>query len=175
MGSHSGASLPQTIFNGNLGREIFILLAMPRGQTTLMSFTPGWSVGWYFIPIACLFKPYQAMKEIWEISHKNQSGTSSTLGLWWALWLISNFSGEYAFEAFWEAESATEYGSSSLIYIVSYGIDVVLDIVALMLVTQIGNAYSKNYSQQCASTGGYATAQRPSHPDRPKSPTLQAS
>ena len=33
-----------------------------------MSFTPGWSVGWYFVPIANLFKPYQAMKEIWANS-----------------------------------------------------------------------------------------------------------
>src|SRR5437868_6687462 len=28
-----------------------------------MRFTPGWAVGWYFIPIASLWKPYQAMKE----------------------------------------------------------------------------------------------------------------
>ena len=140
-----------------------------------MSFTPGWSVGWYFIPIACLFKPYQAMKEIWERSHKNQSVTSSILGLWWAFWLISNFLGELAFKAVWGAESATEYGSSTLIYIVSDGIDVVLDIVALMLVTQIGNAYSKNYSQQRTSTGAHTTTQRPGQPDRSKSPTLQAS
>ena len=33
-----------------------------------MDFTPGWSVGWYFIPIANLWKPYQAMKEIWKAS-----------------------------------------------------------------------------------------------------------
>jgi len=30
-----------------------------------MTFSPGWSLGWYFIPVANLFKPYQAMKEIW--------------------------------------------------------------------------------------------------------------
>jgi len=34
-----------------------------------MNFTPGWSVGWYFVPIATLWKPYQAMKEIWKASH----------------------------------------------------------------------------------------------------------
>ncbi len=35
---------------------------------TEMHFTPGWSIGWYFIPIANLWKPYQAMKEIWQVS-----------------------------------------------------------------------------------------------------------
>lgn len=33
-----------------------------------MRFTPGWSIGWYFIPIALIWKPYQAMKEIWKAS-----------------------------------------------------------------------------------------------------------
>ncbi|HSG66518.1 MAG TPA: DUF4328 domain-containing protein, partial [Gammaproteobacteria bacterium] len=28
-----------------------------------LRFTPGWAVGWYFIPILNLWKPYQAMKE----------------------------------------------------------------------------------------------------------------
>ena len=139
-----------------------------------MRFTPGWSVGWYFIPIANLFKPYQAMKEIWEVSHKYQSGSSSTLGLWWALWLITTFVDDFAFKSVMGAESATEYGTSSLIYIVSYGIDIMLDIAALMLVTQIANAYVKNYSQRRTSTGGHAGAQRPGQIERPESPNLQA-
>src|SRR5215831_8155859 len=35
---------------------------------TGMRFTSGWAVGWYFIPIFNLWKPYQAMKEIWKAS-----------------------------------------------------------------------------------------------------------
>ena len=35
---------------------------------TRMEFTPGWSIGWYFIPFSNLWKPYQAMKEIWKAS-----------------------------------------------------------------------------------------------------------
>ncbi len=33
-----------------------------------MAFTPAWSIGIYFIPIVSLWKPYQAMKEIWQAS-----------------------------------------------------------------------------------------------------------
>ena len=126
-----------------------------------MRFTPGWSVGWYFIPIANLFKPYQAMKEIWEISHKNQSEPSLTLILWWACWLISNYLGEFALEYVMGSESVAQYSVSTLIYIASDGFDVVLNIVALILVTQIGKAYSKNYSQKRLSTGGFSNTQRP--------------
>lgn len=32
----------------------------------VLEFRPGWAVGWYFVPIACLWKPYQAMKELWR-------------------------------------------------------------------------------------------------------------
>ena len=73
------------------------------------------------------------------------------------------------------AESATEYGTSSLVYIASYGIDIMLDIAALMLVTQIGKAYSRNYSQRRTSTGGHSPTQRPNQLDRSNSPTLQPS
>src|SRR5205809_7873998 len=31
-------------------------------------FTPGWAVGWWFIPIANLFKPFQTVRELWKAS-----------------------------------------------------------------------------------------------------------
>ena len=36
-----------------------------------MKFTPGWCVGWFFIPFANLVKPFQAVKELWRASHPN--------------------------------------------------------------------------------------------------------
>lgn len=29
------------------------------------NFSPGWAVGWWFIPVFNLFRPYQMMKELW--------------------------------------------------------------------------------------------------------------
>jgi hypothetical protein len=29
-----------------------------------LSVSPGWAVGWFFVPIACLFKPYLAMRRL---------------------------------------------------------------------------------------------------------------
>jgi hypothetical protein len=59
-------------------------------------------------------------------------------------------------------------------YIVSDGFDVLLNIVALMLVSRIGNAYSKNYSQRRASTVGHSTPQGGIQADRSKPSTSQA-
>jgi hypothetical protein len=69
-----------------------------------MTFTPGWCVGWFFIPIANLFKPYQAVKEVLLASDPGASATDwryrpvpSFLGGWWAAWLIANFIGQVEF------------------------------------------------------------------------------
>ncbi|WP_420138567.1 DUF4328 domain-containing protein [Sphingomonas sp.] len=57
----------------------------------------GWAVGWYFIPVANLFKPFQAMKEIWLASRFGLNWQSQEapgrLTAWWALWLFFSFAG----------------------------------------------------------------------------------
>jgi hypothetical protein len=109
-----------------------------------MAFTPGWSVGWYFIPIANLWKPYQVMKEIWNVSHKGNATDHGVLGWWWALWLISNFLRRLSFKLVMRADDASSYAASSMTFIISDGLDVILNVVALVMVTRIGIAYSQN-------------------------------
>jgi hypothetical protein len=66
-----------------------------------MTISPGWAVGWYFIPFANLVKPYQGMKEAWMASHfrDNWHGepTPALLVWWWALWLITNILANISF------------------------------------------------------------------------------
>jgi Domain of unknown function (DUF4328) len=58
-----------------------------------LEFTPGWAVGWWFIPIANLWKPWQAARELWKASHGGDAWrrleTWSLLGWWWAVWMAS--------------------------------------------------------------------------------------
>ena len=68
-------------------------------------YTPGWCVGYYFIPIMLLFRPYQCMKDIYEktyfmIGHKAPVAAILT---WWLTWILAGVvervalaSGEYA-------------------------------------------------------------------------------
>lgn len=36
--------------------------------------TPGWAVGYFFVPIINLWRPYQAMKDLWRASHAQLLG-----------------------------------------------------------------------------------------------------
>ncbi len=56
------------------------------GQTPEVS--PGWAVGWYFVPIALYFKPYQALRDLWSmwlaVNPDDGSDVPSLFGWWWA-------------------------------------------------------------------------------------------
>ncbi len=106
-----------------------------------MSFTPGWSIGYYFIPILALWKPYQAMKEIWKAS-KNPSNwelqnTSGILPVWWALWLISNFLGQAIFRLSKRAEEINELMNLNIVTQISNVLDIPLALVLLTIVNNV--------------------------------------
>ena len=60
-----------------------------------MHFTPGWAVGWHFVPIAWFWKPYQAMREIWRASVNPSDWravpVSPLLPWWWGLWIVTSW------------------------------------------------------------------------------------
>ena len=111
-----------------------------------MVFTPGWSVGYYFIPILTLWKPYQAMKEIWKASHNpNDWATEkagSILGLWWFLWIVTNILGQAVFRMALGAEELQELMHLNVITQVSDALAIPLALVTLSIVNSIYRAQS---------------------------------
>ena len=86
---------------------VFILVSVPtvaawiyRAQANLqlateyrLDISPGWAVGWFFVPFANLVKPYEAMKQLWS----NTAGSAdpdagSPLGRWWGCFLVGGIS-----------------------------------------------------------------------------------
>ena len=60
-----------------------------------MTVEPAWAIGWFFVPIASLFMPYEGVKETWEASHRLAGNYRDVedywlLRWWWGLWLSSN-------------------------------------------------------------------------------------
>lgn len=54
--------------------------------------SPPWAIGWYFVPIANLFKPFQAVADAWKVSLGPQDWhareTPPLLLWWWGVWLF---------------------------------------------------------------------------------------
>jgi hypothetical protein len=118
---------------------------------TAMRFSPGWTVGWFFVPIANLFKPYQAVKEIWLVSHREaqipllgqrgSGGAHALVGWWWALNLLSGLVGNMAFRMSMAASDVAGYLSSTVVTAVSDAVATVGFTLTLLLVTRIAAAY----------------------------------
>lgn len=53
-----------------------------------LEFTPGWSVGWFFVPFANLVMPFRAMRELWNSSCGSEAPSAPILPLWWGCFLF---------------------------------------------------------------------------------------
>lgn len=58
------------------------------------SISPGWAVGWFFVPFGNFVMPFRAMRETWQISHEagdwQKSTTPGLLSWWWGLFLLTS-------------------------------------------------------------------------------------
>lgn len=108
-----------------------------------LRFTPGWAVGWYFVPIANLWKPFQAMKEIWRASKNPGAWQSETispvLGWWWFWWIVSSIVSNVSLRMSLRAEALDELISVGPVNIASSVLDVISAIFALLAVKKIGS------------------------------------
>ena len=106
-----------------------------------MRYTPGWSVVYYFIPFLNLFRPYQAMKEIWQVSTNpsdwKTQNDASLVNWWWALWLISGFVSFIMLKISGDPYSPLLHAPIAVVMSASFILDSALCVVALQLVTAI--------------------------------------
>ena len=100
-------------------------------------YSPGWAVGWWFISIMWLFRPYQVMAEIWRGSYPETGPyawrnlpVSPLMGFWWATWLVS---GWITLATLLFFSSDTSIGGLIMLGIVKIGSDAV-SVVSLILV-----------------------------------------
>jgi len=106
--------------------------------------SPGWAVGWYFIPLGNLVMPFQAMRETWKASIDPRDWevvrVSPILGFWWFFWLASNIAGAVALRLEFEEEFegagriAEQFGTAS---------DVLIAPASLLLMAIIGRVTSE--------------------------------
>ena len=114
-----------------------------------MQFTPGWSIGYYFVPYLNLYKPYIAMKEIWKTSKDPKNWemikTPSLFPQWWTLWIISSISANISFRLSMRAEELNELFVSSSVTLASDLVGIPLALIAIKLVGSIFNMQNEKH------------------------------
>ena len=69
-----------------------------------LTITPGWSVGWYFIPIASLVMPYRSLKETFKASFNSEDWQNRIVPydfpIWWITFLAGNTLGYVSFRMY---------------------------------------------------------------------------
>lgn len=106
-----------------------------------MKFSPGWSIGYYFIPILWFWKPYQAMREIWQASRAPSSWKSVERGAilpwWWSFFLVFAILSNASLRTTTGAKEISEFLTSIGITIAADIVSIPATIIALILVKQI--------------------------------------
>ncbi|KJY20539.1 hypothetical protein VR43_15170 [Streptomyces sp. NRRL S-104] len=65
---------------------------------------PGWAIGGWFVPVACLWLPYRIANEAWTVGLRGAKGPFWPLNLWWASFAGSILLGRYASVGYRRAE-----------------------------------------------------------------------
>ncbi len=105
-----------------------------------LEFKPAACIWWNFVPIAALFKPYQAMREIWNttLDTSNDFGAEDdqVLKIWWGCWIITNILGNISFRM-------TDAMNTTVIDTISAGLDIAAFWFVAKIIGKIGMAQNK--------------------------------
>lgn len=105
--------------------------------------SPGWTVGWFFVPVANLVMPYRAMREVWQASRSPAQWNTARIGpgllLWWLIHLFAGIAGQAKSVMLREAHGADAILAASNVEIAG----MVLSLVAtLLFVYVVGSLWS---------------------------------
>lgn len=95
---------------------------------------PAWMVWWFCIPFANLFKPYVAVREVWE---RSKGAAPPLLGLWWAAWILSGILSQIAIRMADPNDSIPELLSTDRFAIASDVAAIVVAVLALWMVRSL--------------------------------------
>jgi hypothetical protein len=131
-----------------------------------LQFTPGWCAGWFFVPIANLFKPYQAVREVYRASDPAADArdwkhvTAGLVGWWWAAYILSNFIGHVEFRMSMSNDPSVARGSA-VVGLMSSPIGIAAALLCLAVVRSIHARQEAKAARVDVPTSPYAAGPPP--------------
>ncbi|MBX7073973.1 MAG: DUF4328 domain-containing protein [Pirellulales bacterium] len=119
---------------------------LPALGAKRLDFSNGWSVGWFFVPILNLWKPYQVMKENFRGSLPGASYDGddsipipSWLWTWWMFYVVSGIGNRVSHRISTRIEDPTILQSLAVFEVALSVWDVALTLLALWVVWRISS------------------------------------
>jgi len=112
-----------------------------------LSSSEGWAAGSWFVPIICLFRPFQIMKELYIETNfylvskgaaLKRELSPSYLGLWWTLWIISNIIAQIIFRS--SADTISQIIGMAFLGLVGNVVGVILAFVTVKVIKDYAEA-----------------------------------
>ena len=119
-----------------------------------MRFSPKWAVGWWFVPIWNLWKPYQVVKEIWKtsVSPKNWKSQEVPLLLprWWFIWIVSSALSRATTRRIldaWRTDDLNRKISADWLHLSSELADIALYAIVIIIIKKIYTLQMARYNE----------------------------
>lgn len=112
--------------------------------TKKADYTPGLAVGYWFVPVMNLFRPYQITKELWLRSVRRNAAESikefaplAVLPWWWGIYLIYAFLGQALMSWSFRAKEIGELQGVTIMGIILDAVIILSAVLALVVVRSI--------------------------------------
>lgn len=128
-----------------------------------MDYSESMAVWAWFIPLIVFFRPVQIMYEIWTETQEKIKKMDSTyvikngvliIGLWWALFIISNFVGRYVLKTAFKDETLEQLIESSQAILISDILQIPEALLVILIVYQLSKMESK-LAEEVKKSGGH--------------------
>jgi hypothetical protein len=134
-------------------------------KITGLKYSPGWAVGYFFIPFLNLFRPYQIAQEIWKASDTQvslQAGSqwqgnkgSNVIGAWWASWIIANIIGQISFRmSMAQRSTMADQKAALLADVISELVSILAGAMAALMILRIQSRQSQKLESILSETEG---------------------
>ncbi|MEA3065603.1 MAG: hypothetical protein QOJ27_2055 [Sphingomonadales bacterium] len=131
-------------------RWIHRVNANAQGFAGGMTVSPGWNVGWFFVPFANLIKPFQGVRETWQVSQGAPNWQDEPVPVrlrwWWACWLVTNFIDNASFRLSLRSETVGDSVAIAGLNMASAIVSVPLGLLLIRLIRDLAEAQDTLHS-----------------------------
>lgn len=131
--------------------------------------SPRWAIGWWFVPIAFLWKPYTVVREVWDrLATPTQAAAGKLVVAWWLALIGSALVGRFATSA---AQNVTTVEAAQGMFLVMFAAEAVSMAAAILGLLVIREIQARADERALALGFDVKTSALPSAQTLPASPT----